>query len=172
MNNVAVLSWRAVLAAACTALIILALAVPSGAAPKRQTVKGSVAFAIQNPAFNFETCWYHMHRRLSFFSAGNVQGIIGYDFDIDKTTWDKPFVLKVTGGQNEPDLDVGLYMTYGSAENQIDPTFAPPGQVFETRKPGGEKGIVPNGATKALVCMYEGRDASFIYTAGNPVRSS
>jgi hypothetical protein len=51
----------------------------------------------------------------------------------------------------------------------------PVSQDFTTREAGGEEGIVPEGTTDAIVCMYGGPDhagfnATFDYKADPPAK--
>ena len=90
----------------------------------------------------------------------------GYHFDVDPGTWNKEFVLEVTGGEGDVDLDITFYTEFGTPEQQTDPSYAPPNQTYETRSPGGEKGTVPANMKKAIVCMWSGANSTFVYKAG------
>ena len=152
------------------------LAVPLGGTAalagkkKQQKVEGSVAAAARHP----DGCYSGVHRRLQAVTPA-ANGLVGYDFDVDKATWNKPFVMELTGGAGSVDLDITYYLGERTklddfVEQGGDP--APPATVaYETHEPGGEKGKVPQGAVYAIVCIYQsengvGAVADFSYTAG------
>jgi hypothetical protein len=101
-----------------------------------------------------------------------VNGIVGFEFDVDPATIGKPFVLEVTGGQGDVDLDITYYTEFGTTEQALDRTHAPTNHSFEAREAGGESGVIPKGVewTKAIVCMHTGAEATFTYTAGKGVK--
>ena len=154
----------------------LAGAPASAGKAKTQTVEGSILMRapfVSNTE-QLESCYAGVHRRLTLASQDNANGAVGWNFPVDKATWKKPFKLEVSGGQQNPDMDVTFYLTgLGSLE---DHTANPPWGTdavavnFEDRAPGGEKGIVPKGATDVIVCMFDGFDADFTYTAGKGVK--
>jgi hypothetical protein len=92
--------------------------------------------------------------------ADQANGAVGYTFEVDPKTAGKPFRLKVSEGAG---MDISFYSELG---DPTDPTVAPANIPFETPGPGGEKGKVPAGFDYAFVCMTEGQNASFTYTAG------
>jgi hypothetical protein len=159
--------------------LVLALAGDAGAGKgKQQKVEGSVVFPA--PFADDSGCYAGLHRRALILTQGNNNGIIGYHFDVDKKTWNKPFSLEVTGGQGDVDLDIYFYLAdYGTVEQVVtDPLAAgaPPSMQYNTREPGGEAAIVPKQAKHVIVCMYGGQqgagfDASFTYTAGKGVKA-
>ncbi len=165
---------------AASALIGLSLLpAASAAAPKQQTVEGDIAMMAPFYGDTFATCYSGLHRRTAVVSQENNNGIVGYSFDVDPATIGKPFVLEVTGGQGDVDMDILYYYEFGTIDDVIsDPQAAgaPVSYGFQTREPGGESGIVPKGDyTKAIVCVYGGQQgagaaATFDYTAGKGVK--
>jgi hypothetical protein len=142
--------------------------------PKKQAVKGVVRGAARHP----DGCYSGVHRRASVVAGENAQEIVGYDFDVMKSTWNKPFVMKLVDGVGDVDLDITYYMgERHSIEDYQGGDPAPPASIgFETRKVGGEVGVVPKGAIYAIVCIYEseggvGANASFDYLAGKAKKS-
>ncbi|HWC14630.1 MAG TPA: hypothetical protein VG929_08540 [Actinomycetota bacterium] len=142
-------------------------------APPPQEVEGSILFPARHP----DGCYAGLQRH--FTSLTGQSGIIGYTFDVEKTTWKKPFKLEVTGGFGYVDLDIVYYLgEFHDAQAWVnDPLPAAPASVtFEERNADGEKGAVPDGAVKAIVCMYAdeaagtGLGAAFKYTAGAGVK--
>ncbi len=89
--------------------------------------------------------------------------IVGYTFDVDPKTVNKPFKLEVDGAG----MDISFYADLGDI---TDPATAPANVGFETAGPGGESGVVPEGYPIAFVCMTEGAEAAFTYTAGKGVK--
>ena len=156
--------------------VAVLLAVPLGgsaalAGKKQQKIEGSVAAAARHP----DGCYSGVHRRLQAVTMQNANGLFGYDWDVDKATWNKPFVLELTGGAGSVDLDITYYLAERTTlddfvEQGGDPA-APPTYAYETHEPGGEKGKVPQGAVYAIVCIYQSENgvgalADFTYTAG------
>lgn len=157
-----------------TAAALLALSLvtgPTSAAPKQQKVEGDIAMMAPFYGDTFATCYSGLHRRLSVLTQEQVNGVVGYSFDVDPATIGKPFVLDVTGGQGDVDFDITFYTEFGSVEQATDTAYAPANYSFEERGPGGESGVIPKGVewTKAIVCMHTGAGASFSYTAGKGV---
>jgi hypothetical protein len=152
-------------------LVAMALVgAPTTAAPKQQTVEGAIA--LRAPFTDLASCYAGLQRRVAVVTQENVNGVVGYHFDVDKATAGKPFVLEVTGGQQNPDLDITFYTEFGTVEQATDSAYAPTNVSFEDRGPGGEAGIVPKGGfEKAIVCMFDGYGASFKYTAGSGVKA-
>ena len=130
-----------------------------------QTVEGSVATANPFPQ-DPNSCYSGKHRRGAVLSDGGNQGTDGYHFDVAEGTNGQNFVLEVTGGEGDVDLDITFYTEFGTVEQQSDTAYAPPNQSYESRGPGGEKGTVPEGMKKAIVCMLTGANATFTYKAG------
>lgn len=144
--------------------------VPTSAAPKQQTVEGSIA--MRAPFQDLASCYAGLHRRVAVVTQENVNGVVGFHFDVDQSTAGKPFLLEVTGGQQNPDLDITFYTEFGTIDQATDTGYAPTNVAFGDRAPGGEAGIVPKGGfKKAIVCMFDGYGASFKYTAGKGVKA-
>ena len=153
---------------------------PAGATagkPKQQKVSGSVA--LPAPFTDGVGCFSGVHRRMAIVTQEQVNGVVGYHFDLDPATIGKPFVLEVTGGQGDVDLDITFYYEFGTIEDVVgDPqgAGAPVSYSFDERSPGGESGVIPKGDyTKAIVCLYGGTNgagagASFDYVAGKGVK--
>lgn len=166
----------AVLAAVIAASFVVA---PVAAAPKKakqQHVEGSIALRAPfvSTSEQLQSCFAGVHRRVTIVTQGNANGVVGYNFEVDPATHGKPFKLEVSGGYQTPDMDVTFYLNgFGSLQDHIDnpPWGTNPATVnFEEREPGGEKGIVPKGATDVIVCMFEGYGADFMYMAGKGVK--
>ena len=166
-------------AVALAGLVAASLATTSATAakPKQQKVSGSVA--LPAPYTDDSGCFAGLHRRFAIVTQEQVNGILGYHFDLDPATLGKPFVLEPTGGQGDVDLDILFYYEFGTVEDVVgDPqgAGAPVSYGYQTREVGGESGTVPKGDyTKAIVCMYGGQQgggaaANFEYTAGKGVK--
>ena len=128
--------------------------------PARQQVKGTITLPQGGNAA--ATCVYRAQRTLLW--QGGPNGVVGYTFDVDKKTVGKPFKLEAGGGVG---FDISFYSDMGDPTN---PTTAPTNIAYENTGPGGEKGIVPAGFPIAFVCMTEGTNGSFTYTAGKGVK--
>lgn len=156
---------------------VMALSLVSGPAVagkgKKQEVEGSIALAARHP----DGCYSGVHRRVQALAMQNANGLFGYDFDVDKATWNKPFVLELVSGLGTVDLDITYYLgerTKAEDFQDGDPAV-PPTVAYETHEEGGEADIVPEGAVWAIVCIYEsengvGFGADFTYVAGKGVK--
>ena len=176
---------RKMIALATAGVLVFALAAGPATAGKKkkkkkppveQVVEGSVAAPA--PYTNDSGCYAGLHRRLAIATMENLNGDIGYHFDIDPATWGTNFILEPTGGLGTVDLDIYFYSQFGTIDQVVsDPLNAgsPAAVQFNTREPGGEFGEVPAEFTKVIVCMYGGQlgagaNASFTYTAGTKVK--
>lgn len=161
---------RTVLASIAALLAIGALPA-SAAGGKKQTVTGSIVAMARHTEPT--SCYPGLHRRINVIGQESVQGVVGYHFDIDKKTWNKPFVLEPTGGQGvqgEVDLNITFYTEFGTVEQATDTAYAPPTYAFEHVAPGGESGKVPKEMNRAIVCAFDGANVTFEYVAGAGVK--
>jgi hypothetical protein len=162
---------RKLIPVSLVALLVISLLGGSAVAAKKskpQVVKGSIATRAPFPPGNSEpldSCYSGLHRRFAILTMEEGNGVVGYHFDLNKKTVGKKFVLKPTSGQGAVDLDITFYTAFGTPEQATDTQYAPANFSYEKRGPGGEKGIVPKGMKKAIVCMYDGFGAEFTYTA-------
>ena len=150
---------KKLLALSLVAVIAFPVFAGSATAAKKpkQVVEGSILLNQGGAAAG--PCVYRTQRTL-MATAGQPNGIFGYTFDVDPKTVGKKFVLEVADGAG---MDIQFYSELG---DPADPTAAPANHGYETAGPGGEKGIVPPGYPIAFVCLNEGANASFTYTAG------
>lgn len=139
--------------------------------PKPQVEEGSIA--LPAPWIDDSGCYAGLYRRISILSGESDphKGTIGYSFDVDKKTWNKPFFLE---GDGNGDLDIYFYTELGTPEDVItDPGAAgnPPSVSFNDRNTDGEYGKVPPEMNKVIICMMtEGSETSFTYTAGKGIK--
>lgn len=170
---------RKLIAIGSIAVLALAVMAAPGVAgkAKQQKVEGNVV--MPTPYTDDSGCFAGLHRRGQAAAQGLANGVLGYNFAVDKATWKKPFMLEVTGGQSHVDLDIYFYLGPLTTLNDFvgqggDP--APPATVsFNTRAAGGEADLVPEAAENVIVCMYGGGQgagfaADFVYTAGKGVK--
>lgn len=151
------------------------LAPASAAKPEPQVVEGSIRFPAVFAQGEFDGCWAGLTRRITQTAAGQGNGVFGYRFPVEEATWKGKFTLEPTGGSGDVDLDIFLYSVMPGPEAVLDDPVnggTPVSVDYQTREPGGETGIIPEGTTDAIVCMYGGPshygyDATFTYT-GNP----
>ena len=135
----------------------------------RQDVTGNIALqappadATDNP----NGCYSGVHRRIAVVSQEQVNGVVGFHFDVDPGTWNKKF--RLTPG-SAVDLDITFYDGFGTVEQVTETSYAPYNLGFETRDNEGEAGIVPENTTKVIICMKTGQDADFTYSAGAGVK--
>lgn len=108
-------------------------------------------------------CYSGVHRRINVVAQENVNGVVGYHFDVDKKTWGGKF--KLVPQTEDVDIDITFYTEFGTVEQAAEPSYAPATVGFEDRNTKGEKGVVPKDMHKAIVCMKVGQDADFTYTA-------
>jgi hypothetical protein len=139
----------------------------------KQTEVGTIIAPL--PFTDDTGCYAGVWRRAHAVTGDPGRGPIGWNFAVNKATWNKKFNLEVSGGVGSPDMDIYFYMaplttTQDFIDQQGDPV-APATISFNTRAAGGEKGTVPKGAQNAIICMYagaqgQGGGADFTYTAG------
>ena len=134
----------------------------AGKKAAHQMVEGSIAIPQGGNAA--ATCVYRAQRTAYSAAGDGVNGIVGYTFEVDPKTVNKPFKLEASDGAG---MDISFYADLGDPS---DPTTAPANIPFEETGPGGESGIVPDGYPIAFVCMTEGTEASFTYMAGKGVK--
>ncbi len=168
---------RKLLTIGLAALMAAAMLAPASAGKaKKQEVAGIIAAPARHPS----GCFTGLSRHLFSLGGSNSNGAVGWTFDVDKATWKKPFVLEATGGVGTPDLDLTYYLGDFATQQEFvnDPLPAPPATVtFETHDGSGEAGVVPEGAIKAIVCIYASETGSaalavpFTYTAGKGVKA-
>lgn len=149
--------------AAAAAIVALAVAGlgPAGqaAGALTQRVDGSIARAMAHPYYD-DGCLMGVQYQFAWLEQPEPNGVVGYQFEIDESTWGKPYRLRPVGAAGEVDLDIGFF-----------PRFRPLFVYNEdyhphaTRRQGGESGIVPRGMTRAIVCLHTGSNVSFRYTA-------
>ncbi|HWC14614.1 MAG TPA: hypothetical protein VG929_08460 [Actinomycetota bacterium] len=131
-------------------MIALLLTAQAVAAPApTQTVEGTVLAPA--PWTDDTSCFAGAQRRVSIASQGLVNGVVGYQFDVDPKTWNKKFTLESTGPA-PADLDITFYYDAGFD----DVGGSPAAFAFTDRKTGGEGGKVPAQTTRAIVCSYAG----------------
>ena len=155
-----------------TGLVLAALpgAAVAGKKAPHQHVQGNIALqappsdATDNP----DGCYSGVHRRMAVLSQGQVNGVVGFHFDIDPATWNKKF--RLTPDTAGVDIDITFYSEFGTLEQAADTAFAPANFGFEKRDDKGEAGKIPADMTKAIVCMKTGQDADFTYTGGAGVK--
>lgn len=147
----------------------------AGAGPV-QEVDGIVAAPA--PFTDDSGCFAGLQRRVAIVSQEQVNGVVGYNFDIDKASWGGKFTLEAVDGIGDVDFDILFYGEFGTMDDVInDPggAGAPVSVGFQTREPGGEAGIVPKDMNKAIVCIYAGQQGggaggTFHYAASAPVK--
>lgn len=156
-----------------TALAVSSLVSPNVVAAKprakaaKQVVTGDITVGTPN-------CATQIHRRGNV-ATGSLNGITGFDFDLDTKTWGGKFRLDVTAGAEVTNLDMIIifYAEYGGPADDVT------GVVYDNTDEPGEYGIVPPGTTKALISLCQagvsptnevsiGAGASFEYVARGP----
>ena len=136
----------------------------------RQEVEGNIL--MQAPPSEATSdpngCYSGVHRRIAVASQMQINGIVGYHFEIDPATWNKKFRLTpITEGV---DIDITFYDGFGTTEQAAETSYAPVNVGFDERNTEGEAGKVPANMTLAIVCMKAGQDADFLYEAGAGVK--
>lgn len=168
---------KKLIAVVATGLIAMSLfGGAATAAPKRQSVEGTILFPARHP----DGCYTGLQRHLTSVIGEPSNGVLGWTIKVDKATWKKPFKLDGTAPAGTVDLDVTFYL--GEFANQeeflANPAPAAPASIaFENRGEPGEKGIVPDGSVNALVCVYADEAGpavagavDFAYLAGKGVK--
>ena len=139
---------------------------------KRATQKVSGNILMQAPPSDATTnpngCYAGVHRRINVIGQEQVNGVVGYHFNVDKKTWGGKFKL-VTPTEGV-DIDITFYSEFGTLEQATDTAYAPFTVEFAERNTEGEAGTVPKKMTKAIVCMKVGQNADFTYAGGAGVK--
>ena len=159
---------------ALASMLVAALFSPASAAPKKQTVEGVIAGFVRHP----DGCYSGVSRHLYSLMGDASNGIVGWTFDVDKATWNGNFTLEPTGGAGVVDLDVTYYLgDFATQEEWVNnpAPAAPATSAYEDRENPGEKGTVPEGAVKAIVCIYASENGAaaavpFVYEATAPAK--
>ncbi|HYO60838.1 MAG TPA: hypothetical protein VEU29_02960 [Actinomycetota bacterium] len=147
---------RAILSAVTVAA--LATASPLGASPSRsQKVDGSIKVATPHPMYGDGCLGLGAQYQLATLEQPALSGYVGYQFEVERGTWGEDF--KLVAGEAGADFDLAFFRF-------VHPGFVTEEYVFYATRSRAEKGVVPPGATKALVCLYDGSDAPFRYRAG------
>lgn len=133
---------------------------PAPAAPKpAQVVEGTVATMMRFPVDPTYTTWVKPQRDV--YNNTGQNGQAGWAFAVGKTTWGGRFDLTSLGGATgREDLDLTFYSDISAGTTSGDAT---------TRAAGGETGVIPSGTTHAIVTLFTGANADFIYRAYAPV---
>ena len=154
-------------------LVVAALIPGTAVAGKkgvRQDVTGHIA--LQAPPSDATTnpngCYAGVHRRIAVATQEQVNGVVGFHFDVDPATWNKKFRLTPTTAGI--DIDILFYSEFGTIDQATDTAYAPTNYAFEERNTDGEAGKIPADVTKALVCMKVGNNADFTYSGGAGVK--
>lgn len=128
----------------------------------RQDVEGSIV--IPQGGNGAATCVYRVHRTFMLLGATQMNGVFGYTFEVDPGTIGQKFKLEAGAGVG---MDITFYMNLGDLN---DPAGAPANMPYEETGAGGESGTVPDGFPYAMVCMTDGANGSFTYSAGKGVK--
>jgi hypothetical protein len=95
-----------------------------------------------------EACGFLVFEQAVLESAARSGNLIGYSFSVNPATRGQRFALRAIDAPVS-DLDISFDVA----------------KSFETRAPGGERGIVPEDAQRAHVCLHSGAATAFVYTA-------
>lgn len=146
---------------ALTALVAggLAAAPAPAAAKPVQMVEGTVTAMTRFPADATYSTWVKPQRDV--YNTTGQSGQAGAVFEVGKKSWGGRFALElVSGATGREDLDVTFYSDMTAPTTSGDKT---------TRTAGGETGVVPSGTTHAIVSLFTGADADFVYRGYAPV---
>ncbi|HVF52268.1 MAG TPA: hypothetical protein VNC78_01545 [Actinomycetota bacterium] len=91
--------------------------------------------------------------------------VFTYRFDVDPKTWQRPFVLEPRPGIEVTGTDLMVTFLFGDLGTPGD-VLSPPPFVTYLNDPGGEKGIVPNGATDAFIQFCQGSSVPTTHPSG------
>lgn len=162
--------------AVSTALILVGgiVAPVSAGKAEKQVVEGTILAPARHP----NGCYTGLSRHLWSLFGDASNGGLGWTFDVEKSTWKGNFKLEPTGGVGTVDLDMTFYLGEFATTQEWanDPAPPPPATVgFDNHDEPGEAGEVPEGAVKAIVCVYASENGSsaavpFIYEGTPPVK--
>lgn len=107
-------------------------------------------------------------RRL-YNHAEQLNGLFGYVFEVDPSTWGGRFELTITSQQDPPnDADLGIYLYNHDLGDGGNAGATTTGE-YEVRQPGGEEGFIPPDTHWGIVFMSRGLNVAFAYKAFLPM---
>ena len=140
-------------------LLLGAVVLPAGALDlaAEQSVKGTIAAPVPSNVSGGP--------RRAFLVSRATNGLIGHAFDVDAATIGGPFDLTVTSDPvGGGDLNIIFYSDPGNAADGAPNIVG----EFSSAAVGGERGIVPEEATIAMVFISGGAGVGFDYKAAPP----
>lgn len=143
-------------------LLGLAFASPAVAATPAQEQSGSIALPLRFAADATYASWPGGQRTV--YSVAGSNGHVGYTLELSDAVDGGRFELVDTGSLlSNADLDIAFYASF-------TPTVST-GQI-QTRQLGGETGTIPAGSRYAIVTLFDGANASFVFRAWEPEATS
>lgn len=138
----------------------LALVWPAAAqaADPAQTQSGTIALPLRFAADATYASWPGGQRTV--YTVAGSNGHVGYTIDLSEDVDGGRFELVGTGGLTSiEDFDIAFYASF-------TPTVST--ATIATRAVGGESGTIPAGSRYAIVTLFDGANASFVFRAWEP----
>lgn len=144
---------RPLLALAAMTVPLWAASPAPAAAKAIQVAEGTVTAMTRFPADATYSSWVKPARDI--YTATGESGPVGSVIEVDRRTWGGRFTVDlVRGATGSEDLDVTFYSDLTAPTTTGDAT---------SRGAGGETGNVPSGTTHAIVTLFTGADADYVY---------
>lgn len=145
--------------AAVICVLLLQPAAAQGWQKRTQEVRGNVFVSVYPDAGSgcIDANW-----RAGGWIGGPANGTTAYRFTLEPQTYGRNFLLEPLASEGA-DLDIVFV-------DETDPVTPKAIEEVANRGPGPEWGKVPSGADTAYVCLFEGSDAYFRFTAGVRVK--
>lgn len=132
-------------------------AAPAATAPAQEH-SGSVALPLRFAADATYSSWPGGQRTV--YSVAGSNGHVGYTIELDDAVDGGRFELVSTGSLlGGEDFDIAFYASFTPAVSTA---------TIATRQPGGESGTIPAGSRFAVITLFEGADARFVFRGWEP----
>ena len=141
-----------------TGLLGLAWTSMAQAADPAQEQSGSIVLPLRFAADATYASWPGGQRTV--YTVAGSNGHVGYTIDLSEAVDGGRFELVDTGSLlSNADFDIAFYASF-------TPTVST--ATIATRALGGESGTVPAGSRYAIVTLFDGANASFVFRAWEP----
>jgi hypothetical protein len=145
---------------AALAALVWTAAAPAATAPAQEQA-GSIALPLRFAADATYASWPGGQRTV--YTAAGSNGHVGYTIELSDTVDGGAFELVSAGSVlGNEDFDIAFYASF-------TPTVST--ATIATRGVGGEAGTIPAGSRFAIVTLFDGANANFVFRAWEPVET-
>jgi hypothetical protein len=145
---------------AALATLVWTAAAPAATAPAQEQA-GSIALPLRFAADVTYASWPGGQRTV--YAAAGSNGHVGYTIELSDAVDGGAFELVSAGSVlGNEDFDIAFYASF-------TPTVST--ATIATRGVGGETGTIPAGSRFAIVTLFDGANANFVFRAWEPVET-